>query len=281
MKYTDLQLGISIPFSYANAVDRQTNVALVHGARRGLIDGYVRALSREMENLSADTDRVRVNAVRFVGGYIHMLDEKRLGLLLETLSRCFHLAEDTELTGIVSPGFYNNYPFESMVLYGIRAIMDVPSFDVKECQRHAVAYKAALSFADVEEHGVKVIGVRTLKGLDRRDARQWEAAYAGLMKHNPSIIEFVDTQIQQDSFLYGETLRRLEEAGYTQYQPDCLGLITPKYRLRTEDLPQYLGVGLSAACRFDGYYTRNTDDLNAYISADGDFSKLYKEAGEG
>ena len=280
MKYTDLQLGISIPFGYANALDRQTNIPLVHGARRGLIDGYTRALALEMENLAVDTDRARVHAVRFIGGYIHMLDQKGLGLLLETLSRCFHLAEDVELTGIVSPGFYNNYPFEAMVQYGIRAIMDVPSFDVKECQRHAVAYKAALSFADVEDHGVTVIGIRTLKGLDLRDARQWEVTYEGIMRHNPSIIEFVDTRIQQDSFLYGETLRRLKYTGYTQYQPDCLGLITPRYRLCTEDLPQYLGVGLNAACRFDGYYTCNTGDLNAYISASGDFSKLYKEARE-
>lgn len=53
-----------------------------------------------------EADIVVLGAVRLVGGTVHALNNRQLGLLMEAAERLFNLTEDCEIVGTVSPGFF-------------------------------------------------------------------------------------------------------------------------------------------------------------------------------
>ena len=69
---------------------------------------------------------------------------------------------------------------------------------------------------------------------------------------------------------------RLAALGYGAYEKNGYALVPPVSRMHP--LGECLGVGLGALCRFDGYETRNTQDIRLYLDADGDFAKICASA---
>ena len=73
METKELQLSISIPFSYTNKMDELSGITLIRRPERTLVYHYVLALCREIESLAGDLDEVSLCAIRFIGGNIHFL----------------------------------------------------------------------------------------------------------------------------------------------------------------------------------------------------------------
>lgn len=269
-----VQLNVSIPFSAADMRDVQHGVRLYRHSDRQLVQAYLDALAMEMEACALDMSGVRISAIRLVGGTIHSLDEGQLEAILEKVYTVFDVEKGAEIVGIVSPGFYHTLPWRAMRRFGVSALMDIPSFDRAECQRRGLPYRGALSFGEAEDAGIRVFGIRTLSGLAGRTWQEWDAAYEGICARKPRAVELADAGEEEDKELKRMFCEGLLRQGYLPYATNAYALETPRSRAIPEG--EYLGVGLSAQCRFDGYETRNTPDIRAYISAQGRFDGLYE-----
>lgn len=276
MEEKRVQLAVSLPFSDAHLMDRQSNIPLHRASNRQKVEQYVKALLKEIEACAMDIPEVRVHGIRFLGGPLHTLNEGQMERLLERLTGCFHLTQGLEILGLAAPGLFNTYPIRAMNRYGVAVMMDIPSFDREACQRHGIAFKGALSWTDLKEAGVDIVGIRTLKGLERRTQAQWALCARELLKRAPDSIEMMDGGVAQDAGGYAWFTDQLERAGYRQIEPDCFSRRERSFRLYPSG--EFLGVGLAAASAFDGYYTQNTPDMEAYIAAGGSYDHLLVKA---
>lgn len=267
-----VQLNVSIPFSAADMRDVQNGIRLYRHSNRKLVADYLDALALEMQALAEEMPEVCVRAIRLVGGTVHALDEGQLDALMERIHALFAVEEDAETVGIVSPGFYNRLPVQAMRRFHVQALMDIPSFDRVECQRRGLPYRGALSFDEAREAGVRVFGIRTLCGLSGRTEREWDAALEGICARRPRVVELADAGEEESAAFKEAFCSRLTGQGYIRYAPGGFALEAPISRAVPEG--EFLGVGLGALCRYDGFETRSTSDLGAYIAAQGSFDRL-------
>lgn len=271
-----LQMSVSIPFTAVACPSHWNTARLYSSSDRPSVARYVQALLREIELNGQDTPKLSLHAIRFDGGNIGALNDGQLRMIMEALQGAYAVSPDAEITAIATPGFYHRVPLTAMAEYGVQVLMDVPCFDPKECRRHHIAYKGSLSFGDITDHGIRVYGIRMLKGLERRTAGQWNIAFDGLMRCQTDVIELVDTGVAQDADAYAAFCARLHAEGYTMRSPDYFCRRAMRYCREKDTLDAYLGVGLGACSLSDGFFTRSTDCLETYIAAGGDFSRLCK-----
>lgn len=271
-----LQLDVSVPFDASRLPDTVSGIWLYRHSDRELVMRYVQTLIHEMEESAEDWSDVRIDAVRLVGGTVHALNNRQLDMLMEAVRRLFRLTADCEIVGTVSPGFFNTLPTEAMKAHGVSALMDVPSFDREECQRRGMPYRGALSFGDVTDAGISVFGVRTLCGLADRTAAAWAAVADAIVRRKPNVVELADAGETEDTVQRAAFDARLAALGYGAYEKNGYALVPPVSRMHPQG--ESLGVGLGALCRFDGYETRNTQDIRLYLDADGDFAKICASA---
>lgn len=235
---------------------------------------YLDALALEIKACAMEMADIRLSSIRLVGGTVHSLDEEQLRTLLERLHTAFDVEQGTEIVGIVSPGFYHTLPVKAMRRFRVQALMDIPSFDRAECQRRGLPYRAALSFREAEDAGIGVFGIRTLCGLAGRTAKEWDAAYTQICSRRPRVIELADAHEEEDGALRQEFFGKLLGQGYLPFAPDAYALSEPMSRAIPDG--EYLGIGLAAQCRLDGYATRSTSDIQRYIAAQGRFGGIYE-----
>ena len=273
-----LQISISLPFSYTRTRDPQSGIVLVKRPEREMVYKYVQALAKEIVNCAGGMDDVEIDAVRFVGGEIHFLWEQDLRLLMEKVLSCFKVSKDAEFISYAVPGRMTAGPVKALKEFGFEQMIDIPSFDLSECRGGGIAYKAGQSLQAYSGLEIPVKGLRTSLGLVARSAQQWACNQEEIMKMEPSIIEFTPSAFEQDQALQAEFFDAITTRGYTQVRPNIYTRdgVEPVYQYDLES--EYLGVGLDAQCRLDGYYTRNTDDMSGYIQCADDYTKLYRIA---
>lgn len=269
-------LAVSLPFSDARAFGGLSQSPLCRSSDRQKVEQYVKALLREIKACAMDMPEVRIREIRLTGGPLHTLNEGQAERLLAALTSCFRLTPDAQIWGLATPGFFNTYPVRAMRKHAVAVMVEIPSFDREACQRHGVAFKGALSWTELEEAGIRLAGIRTSKGLERRTQAQWVLCAGELLRRAPETIEMLDGGVPQDEALYAGFIARLQQAGYRQVMQDVFSKAERPLPLRLRD--EFLGVGLGAVSRFDGYETQNTPDMDAYIAADGSYDRLLVKA---
>ena len=90
------------------------------------------------------------------------------------------------------------------------------------------------------------------------------------------MVELADASEAEDVARRAAFDARLAALGYGAYEKNGYALVPPVSRMHP--LGECLGVVLGALCRFDGYETRNTQDIRLYLDADGDFAKICASA---
>lgn len=270
-----LQLSVSVPFSYRLRKDPLSGIQMTRYPERETVYRYFIAMLKEIENCSGELDDVKLGAIRFIGGGIHFFWQKDLRQIMQKLFACFKLDENVELVSYGEPGQMTAGPCAVLKEYGFRQIVDIPSFSMTECQKGKTAYKGGQSVQKYEELGIPILGLRTSMGLAVRTESEWKQQTEGILRMNPEIIELTDRICPQDPEQEQRFFERMQAEGYSAVNERLLtrGYI-PKFCYKPQG--EYLGVGLDAVCRLDGYLTQNTGDLARYIECADDFSKLYQ-----
>lgn len=271
-----LQLSVSVPFSFRQKVDALSGIHLVNYPEREAVYKYFVALQGEMENCAADLDDVQIDAIRFIGGGIHFFWQNDLRSTMKKLTECFACTPDVELISYGEPGQITSGPCAVLKEYGFRQIIDLFSYSLTECQRARTAYKAGQALTKYHEMEIPILGLRTSMGLVRRSSSEWAQQTEGILRAEPEIVELMDARCEQDEDEVARFFERMKQEGYERVRPYLLSRgYVPRFDYRPQG--EYLGVGLDATCRLDGYLTQNASDLAYYTQYADDYSKLYQK----
>lgn len=278
MKKT-LQLSINLPFSYYLEKDSASGIKLLRYPSPHMIERYVHALCREME-LFADCNDAEIQSIRFEGGYIHMLKRDTLAMLLDKIDTVFTLTSSCEWSALSCPGQYSK-PIESLLAgRDFRLILDVPTFIEEEAKEHLLPFGAP--FRQINLPDYHAVGIRTLTDVTGRTETNRRQMLECLSSLHPDRVELI-TLNGAPSPSEGSGIRDwLIGHGYAQAEQDVYAL--PQGMLiHTHDrsrLSEFISLGLGAVTRLDGFETRNTDNFNCYVKAQGNPAMLYEETRE-
>lgn len=279
-------LGIYIHIPFCRSKCAYCDFCSVTGWDDKLLDRYCAALERQMgEYFTAHAPAV--DTVYFGGGTPSILGGKRLARLLESLKKRVRLLPGAEVTVEVNPESCSPELFKTLKKAGVNRIsMGVQSADEDELRRigrvHTFA-QAAQAVSWCREHCTDNISLdiiyalpdQTLeKYLDSLDklmglSPKHISAYAlkleegtPLWRENPAL---PDEDTQADMYL--ETVRRLQQAGWHQYEISNFARpgFHSRHNSRYWDLSPYLGLGCAAHSFYGGQRFQFTDSIPDYV----------------
>lgn len=278
MNKQKVQLGVTLPFSYYLDRDAASATPLLRFPSPNMIRQYVQALIREIALWEDVRDEVAISALRFTCGYLHLIKPDGLKELLETLHRVFDIEPGCEITALSCPGPYLDAHADILKAYGIKLILDIPTFCQKEAQECMLPYGPginSLSFADMRD---SVLGVRTFQRTDVRSDQMLEEHIQKLLSLRPPRIEVTGFHADDCGMSGSDVLRpRLLAAGYREVERNTYAIDGGdlRYRADISSSEAFIGLGLNALTRFDGTLTRNTDDFKRYLQVSCDPAQLY------
>lgn len=269
-------LNVQLPFSYWLKSDPETGAPLVRPDGR-LLARYLDALCREIRSLGADMDGVTVGAVHFAGGYMSLLSPDEFQAVMAALHRSFRFAQRPQVSGVLFPGSLDMALISVYGDAGVAPLMfEVPSLLARECDR--LALPNALQALDqtvflMQNFGVSDFGLRLPVGIAGRDEGAWRFMLGQIRHYQPRCVQFVDVSGGQvaEHPAFSQIKQALAQQGLAERAPNllCAGE-TPRFA----QAGACLGVGLGAVSRIDGYETRNTAQLDAYLAGADDYRRL-------
>ena len=277
METKELQLSISIPFSYTNKKDELSGITLIRRPERTLVYHYVLALCREIESLAGDLDEVSLCAIRFIGGNIHFLWKDDLEKIMTTLSRVFRFSDNIEIVSYAEPGQMTSGPCSVLQDYHFSQILSIPTYDHNESRIAGIAFKALNSLDFYTGKNIPIFGLRTSLGLVERTREQWDLELQGIRELKPEVIEFTLPSVPQNASLMRSFLENLLDIGYSEVSSNIYSL-GRKPVFQYSRTGEYLGAGLDNFTRFDGYLTHTTSNIQQYIDNSPQFEKILQSA---
>lgn len=269
-------LNVQLPFSYWLERDPETDAPLVRPDGR-LLARYLDALCQEIRSLGEDMDDVTVGAVHFAGGYMSLLSPDEFLAVMAALHRSFRFAKKPQVSGVLFPGSLDMALISVYSDVGVAPLMfEVPSLLARECDR--LALPNALQALDqtvflMQNFGVSDFGLRLPIGIEDRNAGAWRFILGQIRHYQPLCVQFVDVSGGHvaEHPAFGEIKQELAQQGLVERAPNllCAGN-TPRFA----QAGACLGIGLGAVSQLDGYETRNTTQLDAYMAASGDYRRL-------
>ena len=279
-------LGIYIHIPFCRSKCAYCDFCSVTGWDDKLLDRYCKALETQMEEYFALQHPV-VDTVYFGGGTPSVLGGRRLARLLDSLRSKVRLLSGAEITVEVNPESCDAALFKALKRAGVNRIsMGVQSADDGELRRIGRIHTFAQAAQAVElcrQHCTDNISLdiiyalpgQTLeKYLDSLDklislSPKHISAYAlkveegtPLWRENP---ELPDEDTQADMYL--ETVRRLEQAGWQQYEISNFAKpgFHSRHNSRYWDLSPYLGLGCAAHSWYGGQRFQFTASIPDYV----------------
>lgn len=258
---------------------------------RGKTDAYLDALSREAA-LRKDFTGVPPTTVYVGGGTPSLLSEEQFVRLAEILRTDFDLSGVDEFTLEANPDDVTPQKLALWRSCGVnRLSMGVQSFDdghLRWMRRRHTAEAARQAFEDARREGFDNISLDLIFGFASLSDEQWDKNVSELLRLAPEHVSCYQMMLEEGSPLsemaaagdYSEPSqetcarqyvllqRRLEEAGYRQYEISNFALPgrEAKHNSAYWRREPYLGLG-PAAHSFDGARLRcwNEADLDAYL----------------
>ena len=269
-------LNVQLPFSYWQERDPETGAPLRRPDGR-LLARYLDALCREIRSLGADMDDATVGAVHFAGGYMSLLSPDEFTAVMAALHRSFRFVQKPQVSGVLFPGSLDMALISVYGDAGVAPLMfEVPSLLARECER--LALPNALQALDqtvflMQNFGVSDFGLRLPVGIGGRDEGAWRFMLGQIRHYQPRCVQFVDVSGGRvaEHPAFARIKQALAQQGLAERAPNllCAGE-TPRFAQQGP----CLGVGLGAISRLDGYETRNTAQLDAYLAGAGDYRNL-------
>ncbi len=273
-----IELTIYLPFSYWLDRDPETGAPLTRPDGGALIP-YLRALTRELASLGPDLEGCQATSLRFAGGYLSLLDSDALAALMAAVHRSLALAPDLEISGLAFPGALDMALLSQYRNYALGPLFfDVPSLSAQECRRLGLPNTLLALDQSVyllQNYSMNNFGLTLPLGLPGRDQGLWLHLLGQITHYQPAHLALVPTA--------GADFQ--EHPALSLFQQGLLDrgwrLAAPGFYTRAPHAPRcaarpaaYVGVGLGAPSRLDGFLTRNTWDMAYYLSHSADYRQL-------
>lgn len=293
----EMQLYIHIPFcmrkcAYCDflsfAADEQTRVS------------YVKALIKELECYGEKYKERTISTIFIGGGTPSWLDEKQMTSVMETVYRCFTVAENAEITIECNPGTVTDGKFAAYKNAGInRLSIGLQSANDEELQilgRIHTFEQFLRTYDKARHYGFDNINVDLMSALPGQTIDGFMGSLKKVVRLKPEHISAYSLIIEEGTPFfekYKEDVRRQERDEPTIFLPreEVVYEITERTReyLQAEGYhwyeisnfarkgkecrhntgywkrANYLGVGLGAASLMDEVRYVNTSDFSKYI----------------
>ena len=265
-----IELHINLPFSYWLDRDPKTGVRLQRPTEQAVSE-VLRCLTAEMNSMREDYDDCMLTAIRFLGGYLSLLDAEDLKRLLIVIHRAFHVQSGCPIIGNMFPGHLD---MEKIALYRDRNVsplmFEVPSLSFRECERlgFPVVFQAldkTVFFLQNFQEGEW--GLRLPIGIGGRTEDSWRYVLGQIYHYHPKYLEFfrIDPNLIEEP-AFDTICADLQEHGYRRAS-DTLYAFSDSIPLLLrvpDEAVEYAGVGPGAESRIDGYLAKSTADWESY-----------------
>lgn len=248
-------------------------------------DLYLEALAREVSAAVDDMEGCHVESVYVGGGSPTVVSPDLLGNLLTDIRRCYPLAPHCEIAFEALPntvcvpclsGIGRGRPTRVELMMHSVDPLDLQQMD---CVFHEGDVQNAVLFFD--KFHLNNVGLHITYGIPGQRMGAWvdtlrackdfEATHITLAPLGPQGGEFPDAATQEK--FYRRACEFLADAGYVQYAAHrfakSLTYVDRYYLMRMQGM-DFMGFGMGAISRCDGFYSRNTADYERYCRFAGD-----------
>lgn len=245
--------------------------------QRELVERYVRAVVREIENFAAQDERPECDSIYLGGGTPSTLAPSHVALLLEAVRAHFRVSNEAEVTMEVDPATADRPSLDEFRHLGVNRIsVGAQSFDDEELRRLRRAHTAADTVRTVAQ--LRAVGFRNLNldliaGLPRQTLAGWRRNLELALSLRPEHMSLYLLEVHAGTPLareiergispppdedlaarmYEAMIERLEEAGYEHYEISnfCLPGRVARHNMKYWTGAPVYGFGCSAHS-FDG-----------------------------
>lgn len=271
--------------------------------KEGQMQGYVDALTKEIENRGKAYSDRKVVSVFFGGGTPTILSVPMLEQLMQAVFANWDIAEDAEITTEANPGTLDGEMAVALKKMGFnRLSMGVQAWQnrlLKDLGRIHTMEAFQENYKAVREAGFGNVNTDLMFALPNQTMADWQETVRNIVALNPEHISAYSLILEEgtpffdryekgelepaaeelDREMYHWAVDYLAKMGYGQYE---ISNFAKKDRQSRHNCiywqaEEYLGMGLGAHSYMDGERFHNRYDLQEYIDAKGEVSLLKED----
>lgn len=256
---------------------------------------YLQALVREMRYRSAAFQKYRVKTIFWGGGTPSLLEASEFEETAAALRACTgEWAPDVEWTMEANLGTLNEDKVKSWHRMGVNrvslGVQATQEYLLRRIGRIHTWEQAVKSMKMLREADFSNINLDLMMGLPGQSLEDWAetlervilldpehiSCYSLILEEGTPLYEDVEQgreslpEEETERTMYDLTLKRLQAAGYVQYE--ISNFAKPRYACRHNlvywELGDYQGLGLGAASYIEGVRRKNVQDLCEYVQAE-------------
>ncbi|MBQ9091040.1 MAG: oxygen-independent coproporphyrinogen III oxidase [Anaerotignum sp.] len=271
--------------------------------KEGQMQGYVDALTKEIQNRGKEYPDKKVVSVFFGGGTPTTLEIPMLEQLIQAVFASWDIAEDAEITTEANPGTLDKEMANALKKIGFnRLSMGVQAWQnrlLKELGRIHTIEVFQENYQAVRKAGFENVNTDLMFALPNQSMADWQETVKNIAALEPEHISAYSLILEEgtpffdryekgelkpaeedlDREMYQWAVEYLAEKGYEQYE---ISNFAKKGRQSRHNriywqAEEYLGMGLGSHSYMEGERFHNIYDLQEYIEANGDVSLLKEE----
>lgn len=271
--------------------------------KEGQMQGYVDALTKEIENRGKAYSDRKVVSVFFGGGTPTILSVPMLEQLMQAVFANWDIAEDAEITTEANPGTLDGEMAVALKKMGFnRLSMGVQAWQnrlLKDLGRIHTMEAFQENYKAVREAGFENVNTDLMFALPNQTMADWQETVRNIVGLNPEHISAYSLILEEgtpffdryekgelepaaeelDREMYHWAVDYLAKMGYGQYE---ISNFAKKGRQSRHNriywqAEEYLGMGLGAHSYMEGERFHNRYDLQEYIDANGEVSLLKED----
>ena len=256
-----------------------------------LIEKYVEALKREINEYKISKEDYVVKTIYFGGGTPSFIESKYTVEILEAIKEKFNISKNAEITIEINPGTVTEEKLKDYYEVGINRIsigLQSTNSQLLKLVGRIHSYSSFLEGYNLAKKiGFKNINVDLMIGLPVQTLKDVQKDVSRIIELDPehisvySLIVEEGTRIEEkiknkelylpseklERKMYWEVKKKLEEAGYIHYEISNFAKTgyESKHNLSCWNQEEYLGFGLAAHSYFNNVRYSNTDDFEEYF----------------
>lgn len=267
-----------------------------------LMDDYLAALLRQLEELFVSGGSYPVDTVYIGGGTPSVFGGKRLTRLLKALSRRVTLLPGCEITVEVNPESADRALLQQLKRAGVnRVSMGVQTSDdalLRRIGRIHTFEQAREAAALCKRYCTDNLSLDLIYGLPGQTVEGWLQSVEDICALEPKHISCYALKLEEGTPLWRENpvlpdddtqadmylaaVERLEGKGYAQYEISNFAQrgYRSRHNSRYWDLSDYLGLGCTAHSFYGGRRFSFTPDIRAFIGGMNGHTPIVEDADE-
>ncbi len=253
-------------------------------------DSYLKAVCAHIREAGPQAPDYVVDTVYFGGGTPSFLGGDGMALILNTVRKSFHVAEDAEITFEANPDSVTDRLLWRLRGEGFNRVSLGVQCDndeiLKKIGRPHTYSQAERAIRKLRRFGFRNISVDLMYGLPGQRRVDWERTLQHVLKHRPehiscyglkvepgtplaeseSFYNLADDDTQADMYLAAVEI--LRQHGYRQYEISnfCKKGLVSRHNMKYWTGGEYLGFGPDASSDFGGRRFAMVRSLTDYIS---------------